>query len=226
MSGLTPAERMRYACLASVKSTAGAEIRNPLLQALIDHQPGERIAGASPLAPAAQPIQKLRYSHEAMIDLIVAQPWISQNDLAAHFGMSPSWVSTVICSDIFQSKLAERRDKLVDPEVRASLKTQFAGLLSRSMEILRHKLDQTPDRVPDQLAVQVAKMAGQSLGYGAVDGARISVHETHVHLEELGNNLVGLLRRRKAEVVDGQAHEVGDSRGGEPSTNSGDGSPQ
>lgn len=199
--------------------------RNPLLQALIDAPPRERLAGDSPLSLRSQQIQKLKYTHEAMIDILIAQPWIKQDELAAHFGMSPSWISTVICSDIFQSKLAERRDKLVDPEIRSSLKTQFAGLLARSMEILRHKLDQTPDRVPDQLAVQVAKMAGQSLGYGAVEGARISVHETHVHLEELGNNLVGLLRRRKAEVIDGQANTGGDSCA-EPPSAAGNGAPK
>src|SRR5580765_8138765 len=183
---------------------------NPLLQALVDAKPGEVVPGASPLAPRREPLQKLRYTHEALIDQLIAEPWISQNELADRFGMSASWISTIICSDLFQSRLAERRDKLVDPEVRASLKNQFEGILSRSLEILRYKLDATPDKVPDQLAVQVAKMAGSNLGLGD-KGARVSIQETHVHLEELGNNLVDLLRRRKAEVIEGQITPVTDT---------------
>jgi len=177
---------------------------NPLLKALVDGSPGQSLPGPSPLAPRPPPaIQKLRYSHEAMIDMLIAEPWIAQGELAQRFGMSPSWISTIICSDLFQSRLAERRDQLVDLEIRSNLKTQFEGLLSRSMEILRHKLDAHPDNVPDQLAVQVAKISGQSLGMG-VRETRVSVQETHVHLEQLGENLVNLLRRRRSEVHDGE----------------------
>jgi hypothetical protein len=172
---------------------------NALLQALVNGTPSEGVQPGSFLAPKAQTIQKLRYTHEAMIDILIAEPWVSQNELADRFGMSASWVSTIICSDLFQSQLAERRDQLVDPELRLSIKTQMEGLHARSMEILRHKLNRLPDDVPDQLALQVAKVMSQGLGMGA---PKVSISETHVHLEELGQNLVGLLRRRKAETYD------------------------
>jgi hypothetical protein len=185
---------------------------NPLLQSLVDSKPSESLAGDSPLVAKPGPIQKLRYSHEAMIDLLISQPWISQNALADHFGMSASWVSTIICSDLFQSKLAERRDQLVDPELRLSIKAQMEGLHSRSMDILRRKLEKSPEEIPDQLALQVAKVMGQGLGYGGNE-SRVSVQETHIHLEQLGENLVGLLRRRKAvaaeEYVDAEVSSVG-----------------
>lgn len=128
------------------------------------------------------------------------------------FGYTASWISTVVVSDIFQAKLAARRELLVDPELRTSVRTQFKGLLERSMEILRYKMDRPAAEVPDQLAVQVAKLAGQSLGFG-VKETKVSVTETHLHLTELGNNLVGLLRQRKAEagvpagrIIDVQVH--------------------
>lgn len=159
--------------------------------------------GTSPLAeerkaPAVKPpIQKVRYTHQAMSDMLIAEPMISQNELASRFGYSASWVSTILCSDVFQAFHAERRDLLVDPEIRTNLKLQFEGLLARSMEVLRAKLDKPPDEVTDQLALQTAKIASQSIGMGA---PKVSIHETHVHLEELGTNLVGLLRRRKTEA--------------------------
>lgn len=161
---------------------------------------GIRPPGASALAAPPRPaIQKLRYTHEAMVEQIIANPWISQNELGELFGFSASWVSTVIASDLFQSKLAERRDQLIDPELRASIKTQFSGLLARSMEILRAKLDRPPAEVPDQLALQTAKIMSQNLGHG-VETKPQTVVEVHNHLEALGENLVGLLRRRRTEA--------------------------
>lgn len=149
-----------------------------------------------------------------MIDLIIAEPAIYNEELAARFGYSPSWISTVVVSDIFQAKLAARREALVDPELRMSIKTQFKGLLERSMEILARKLDRPALEVPDQLAVQVAKLAGTSLGFG-VKETKVSVTETHLHLQELGANLVDILRTRKAEAsgrtFDGEAKVLADN---------------
>lgn len=174
--------------------------RNPLLAALIAGTPAPN-AGASPNTPPSkgQPVAKLHYTHEAMIDLIIAEPGIYNEEIAARFGYSASWISTVVVSDIFQAKLAARREELIDPELRLSIKTQFSGLLQRSIEILRRKMDKPAEEVPDQLAVQVAKLAGTSLGFGVKD-TKVTVSETHLHLTELGNNLVGLLRQRKAEA--------------------------
>lgn len=171
---------------------------NATLQALVEGKP----PGASPLAPPPNPkqaVQKLNYSHEAMVNLIIANPAISGNELAEIFGYSASWISTIITSDLFQAKLEERRAEFVDPELRLSIKTQMNGLLHRSLEILQHKLSKKPDEVPDQLALQTAKIMGQNLGHG--NEVKVSIEQTNTHLHELGDNLVGLLRRRKAEVA-------------------------
>ena len=52
-----------------------------------------------------------------MCDLILMDLAISQNKLAAVFGYTPGWVSTVITSDAFQSLLARRRAEVVNPEI-------------------------------------------------------------------------------------------------------------
>lgn len=171
---------------------------NPLLQALVDGKPAEALPAESPLAPRPQPIQKLRYNHQAMVDLLVTDPTLSQNELADIFDRSPSWISTIICSDLFQDMLAKRRTEILGPEMLQSFKNQHEGLLNRSMAVLRAKLNKKPEEIPDQLALQVMKVAGQNLGLANQGETRVSIQETHVHLEELGSNLVGLLRRRRA----------------------------
>jgi len=166
--------------------------------------PALRVAGI----PTGDGLLKkgLNYSHEAMLDFIIANPFAGGEELSKHFGYSRSWISTVLCSDAFQSRLAERREQLVDPQLRMTLEEQARGLFARSMEVLREKFDQPSKLIPYQLALQTFAQSARALGYG-VRETRVSVSETHVHLEELGNNLVNLLRRRRTEI-EGEVVEV------------------
>lgn len=145
-------------------------------------------------------IAKIRYTHDAMIDLIIAQPSISQNQLALHFGYTASWISTIMCSDAFQARLAERREQLIDPELRQSIEVQFRGLVARSLEILQEKLSKPAANVPDQLALRTLEIASRAAGYGAEDRNKPKPADVHVHLNVLGDRLVGLLQQKRAEA--------------------------
>lgn len=116
--------------------------------------------------PSVRP-PKIRYTHEAMADLILENPWISQNQLAAHFGYSPAWISTVITSDGFQSFLAARKAELVDPELRLTLEERFRALTTQSLKVLQDKLSRPADQVSDQLVLRAAELGAKSLGIGA-----------------------------------------------------------
>lgn len=162
----------------------------------------DELATAEPAAPAPKGIAKLRYTHDAMVDLIIANPAISQNDLARHFGYSASWVSQVIASDAFQTRLAERSEELVDPTIRATVKDRFEALVLRSLDILRQKLDRPTADIPDQLALRTLDIASRAAGYGAkVEATKVEVN-VHQNLEVLGENLVRLLHRKKVEVIE------------------------
>lgn len=128
--------------------------------------------GTFDLAPAEkkQAIQKIRYSHDAMIDMIVANPWISQGELARNFGYTEGWVSQVIASDAFQARLAERKNDLVDPHLRATIDERFKGLVVRSIEILMRKLDKPEGQISDETALKALEIASKAAGYGAVKG--------------------------------------------------------
>lgn len=150
-------------------------------------------------APKRQAIQKVRYTHDAMIDLIIANPAISQNELALHFGYSPSWISQIIAADAFQSRLAERTKDLVDPMIRVSVEERFKSLVLRSLEILAEKLSKPSHQIPDQLALRTLEVSARAVGYGAKDTTVVQ-NTVEVHLDKLGENLVTLLRKKKAEL--------------------------
>jgi hypothetical protein len=121
-------------------------------------------------------IQKVSYSHEALADAIIANPMVTQKELAARFGYTPGWISHVIASDAFQAYLATRKEQIIDPVLRGAVEESFRGLVLQSIEVLRRKLEANPS---DNLAVRVLENSARALGYGA--RVQVSGHITHSH---------------------------------------------
>lgn len=114
-------------------------------------------------------IEKLSYSHKAMIDLLVANPMISQGELAKAFGYTQPWISRILRSDSFREMLAERTSELVDPLVLQSIEQRFEALVTQSLDILERKL--MPEAMPSaDLALKAAELGSRALGYGAKTG--------------------------------------------------------
>lgn len=117
-------------------------------------------------------IQKMRYSHEAMVDVIIARPSIAQNELAVIFERRPAWISRIIGSDAFQGALAKRREELSDPFLVATMEERFRGLASQSIDILAEKLELTKNA---DIALKALDISSKALGFGArsVGGGQI-----------------------------------------------------
>jgi len=111
-------------------------------------------------------VAKVSYTHDAMIDMLVANPWISQNELAKKFGYTVPWISIVINSDAFKARLAARRLELVDPTIAASMDERFRAVVQQSLEVLSEKLAQPASQVPDNLALRAAELGAKALGLG------------------------------------------------------------
>ena len=170
-------------------------------------RPWPSTSSSPPVKPA---IQKVAYNHQAMIDMILANPAISQNALAAHFSLTPSWVSQVMVSDAFQSELAKRREEIIDPMLRATVEQNFKALVSRSLDILQQKLNKPAAEIPDQLALRALEIGSRAAGYGIRDqGVAPGVQtDVHIHLEQLGGGLIQLLQRKKLQVLASEQSEA------------------
>lgn len=122
-------------------------------------------------------LQKVRYSHEAMIDVILAEPTITQNELAARFGHSVSWISIVMGSDAFQAALAKRRDDIVDPFLIATVEERLRGLATQSLTVIAENLEKT--RSAD-LAIKALDISTKALGFGARNANQSAVQNNFV----------------------------------------------
>ena len=133
----------------------------------------QRVASAliarlpSPRTPAArQTLQRVRYSHEAMADMLLANPWISQNEVAEHFGRTATWISIVINSDAFQAYYSARKAELIDPELVLTINERFKAVTVRSLQVLQEKLEKSADLIPDTRVLRAAELGAKALGVG------------------------------------------------------------
>jgi len=129
-------------------------------------------------------IAKTSYSHEALADLILANPAISQGELARSFGYTEGWISQVIGSDSFQAYLSTRKEQILDPVLRGAVEESFKGLVLQSIAKLREKMAANPS---DELVLEVFKNSSRALGYGA------RPNQTNVQINQINNSLVGVL---------------------------------
>lgn len=112
----------------------------------------------------ANAIARVKYTHDAMIDLVVTNPGLSQGEIAKHFGYTQAWVSRIFASDAFQARLAARKEEIVNPVITASVQDRIQGLAMQSLEIIAEKLEAT--RNPD-LALKAFELSTKAAGYGA-----------------------------------------------------------
>lgn len=113
---------------------------------------------------ASNAIARVKWDHDAIIDFMLANPALTQNQLAKHFGYTAAWLSRIVNSDAFNARLAARRTEVIDQGLLMSMDEKLKGLASQSLEIIAQKLEQTGS---PELAFKSLELTTKALGYGA-----------------------------------------------------------
>lgn len=120
---------------------------------------------------AAGALVKVRYTHDAMIDMIIAKPDVLQNDIAAYFGYSVGWISRIMCSDAFQARLATRRGEVVIPGLLATFEERLKAMTTRSLDLIMEKMEAVDEEGNPAVEVgtlfKAMELGSKCLGYGA-----------------------------------------------------------
>ena len=135
-------------------------------------------------------IAKVSYTHDAVIDLVIANPTLSQGQLAAHFGYTQGWLSQVMGSDAFQARLAARREEVVNPVLFATIEEKIKGLAYASLDVLQKKMEQP--QVADGTALKAFELSSRALGYGAQQTPAAPV----LPLEKLAENITLIFNQK------------------------------
>lgn len=112
------------------------------------------------MAESAQ-IDKVGNWHEQLVTFLIANPRMKRSDVARHFQVTPAWLSTVIHSDVFQAKLAERQDECFSSAT-ADIKARLESIAHGSLEKLEEKIETTEEVSEIR---EIAKLALTNLGY-------------------------------------------------------------
>lgn len=119
-------------------------------------------------------IQSMSAKHMAIADSLLADPTQKRGDLAKQMGVSESWLSIVINSDVFQVYWEARRSKyeeilraqIVDKQLTVTIKA-----LDRMMDVLND------DKVDGRLVLDVAEKTAARLGFEPRPSKRTLIEE-------------------------------------------------
>lgn len=168
---------------------------------LITELKGGGMARPASLAPTMGNLKKVSYTHEALIELIIENPTMDQNHLAAHFGYTPGWISNILASEAFQARMASRREEIIDPRLKASMKELFEGLARQSLEVLHKKLSQ--EQVSENVAIRCAELGAKALGIGG-HAPPAPTTPAADRLARLAERLVTLLPSKSERIINGE----------------------
>lgn len=111
-------------------------------------------------------IAKVGYRHEECVQILVQRPFITQRELAGIFGVSESWLSSVMSSDAFKARLAEAKLEVHGPII-ASVKEKLEHLAHASLDRLLSKIEGPAAMPKDETLIAAATLSTKALGYGA-----------------------------------------------------------
>ena len=122
-------------------------------------------------------IKRVNYTHDALIDYIIANPASTQRNMAALFGYTEAWISQVMSSDSFKVRLAARKKECVDPILIHSVEERLGGVVDQSLAIIAEKLEATRNV---NVALRALDISSRALGYGARDRTSVNVQANFV----------------------------------------------
>jgi len=148
-------------------------------------------------------VEKVRYTHDAMIDVLITNPAISQGAIAKHFGYTQAWVCTIFSSEAFQKRLQERREELIDPAILTSIEDRFKALAQKSLEKLMEHLDRPQEMIDPEIMIKAAALGAKSIGLG-LPKQEAPQGSTEDRLKDLSWKLTRLLHKSKEDsgIVD------------------------
>jgi hypothetical protein len=124
-------------------------------------------------------ITKLRPTHEAIMNFLLANPQLAMREIAVHFEVSPGWIYTLVQTDAFQAELTKRQEKLFDATV-ATIHTKTVGTAHHALDRLNELL---PLETNTKIVADTADQLLRNLGYGAkTPGVQVNVQQNHHHV--------------------------------------------
>jgi hypothetical protein len=130
-------------------------------------------------------VKNLNLKHMAILEFIVTNPMMAQRDIAAHFGVSQSWLSILLHSAMFKERLAQMQDAAFAP-VLANVAEKTEAVVSNTLDRLGEAVvdiehPPTPEFLRKTADTLLAHMTG-SRWQGQAPGSTIMQNNFYGHV--------------------------------------------
>lgn len=109
---------------------------------------------------------RLRPWHEMVADMLIANPNLSQREIARKLDRSEAYLSIVINSDGFQNYLAGRKEEILDPILQATVEDRLSAVANRSMDEFLRRMDLAPGSISNDSLLRATEISTKGLGMG------------------------------------------------------------
>ena len=104
----------------------------------------------------------MSHKHEDILNFMLANPLLKMSEIAAHFGVTFPWLSTIVHSHAFQDQMKRRQDQLFECAVLGTIDEKIGAAAQVTLDAY---LEKVPTLTGDQLISAGDKLLGR-LGYG------------------------------------------------------------
>jgi hypothetical protein len=123
-------------------------------------------------------IQRLSVRHDAIMDFLMANPCIKLGDVAAHFSLTQAWLSQVIHSDAFQTRLREKQHIAFHHTV-LPLREKMQNIAHMALDKLAEDLPRESDM---KTVLATADSVLDKLGFGSKNATTAPAQHLHLHV--------------------------------------------
>lgn len=110
--------------------------------------------------------QKVSLTHEALMDWMIANPEKKMAAMAATFGYTQPWLSSIVNSGCFKARLAEKRQEIA-AFTSLGVPEKLSNIANMALDRLSDALEHSAD---PELALKAAELAMKGMGVGAKHG--------------------------------------------------------
>jgi hypothetical protein len=185
-------------------------------------------------ASAAEQPARFRYWCDAIIELLLVEPTLTQNDIAIRLERHPATVGMIMNSDLFRARYEQRRGAQ-NAALTEEINTRLSRVAAQALELTEEILTEERTAIPLPELVNVADKALARLGYGPkmaanpavvmavvapvtseqLQAARQKLIEAQAHASgAAGGPLEWWGQRKATQLLPGEQHETLLSKGG------------
>lgn len=137
-------------------------------------------------------IQKMSHKHEEILNFLLLNPLLKMGEVAAHFGVTFPWLSTIVHSHAFQDQLKRRQDEVFDSAILQTVEDKLGAVAQVTLDAY---LEKVPTLTADQLISAQDKILCR-LGYGT-RGGNVSIGtQINTQINQVDKRIVEEARNR------------------------------